>query len=104
MTSCSVKLLGNTYEIKCPDGEEDSLQRAVERLNEQIQMQKKKNKSHDQLQTLLLAALHLSHELIICQRQQEYQRQQVSQFIHALENKPQIQPLCHNPDIDPQTD
>ncbi|KTD17896.1 cell division protein ZapA [Legionella jordanis] len=101
--SCSIKLMNKIYEIKCPDSEMDNLQQAAEKLNQHLMHNKKKFKSLDDFQTLLLAALHVSHELITCQRQQEQQRQQVTQFINSLENK--IHQVVHGNLIhDPQTD
>ncbi|MDI9818969.1 MULTISPECIES: cell division protein ZapA [unclassified Legionella] len=101
--SCSIKLMNKSYEIKCPDSEIDNLQQAAEKLNEHLLQNKKKFKQLDDFQTLLLAALHVSHELISCQRQQEQQRQQVTQFISSLENK--IHQVVHgNITQDPQTD
>lgn len=92
MANCSIKLLGNSYEIKCPDGEEESLQMAAEKLNEELTIQKKKHKHHDPFQTLMLASLHISHELVNCQRLLDHQRVRISQFIDSLENKSQQKP------------
>ena len=101
--SCSIKLLNKTYEIKCPDTEIANLQQAAEILNEQLLQSKKKFKQLDEFQSLLLAALNVSHELIACQKQQEQQRQQVAKFINSLENK--IHQVVHgNIEQDPQTD
>jgi len=101
--SCSIKLLNKTYEIKCPDTETANLQQAAEILNEQLLQTKKKFKQLDEFQSLLLAALNVSHELIACQKQQEQQRQQVAKFINSLENK--IHQVVHgNIEQDPQTD
>lgn len=85
--SCKVKLLNKSYEIKCPEGEEQNLALAVERLNEKMLHNKNKFKQLDDFKTLLLAALDISHELIICKNEQEHQRLQVTQFITSLENK-----------------
>lgn len=101
--SCSIKLLNKTYEIKCPEHEAVNLQRAAEKLNEQLNINKKKFKQLDDFQNLVLAALHVSHELISCQKQQEQQRHQVTQFINSLENKIN-QVVNGNPLMDPQTD
>lgn len=101
--NCTIKLLNKSYEIKCPDGEVNNLQQAAAKLNEQLQEGKKKFRQLDEFQALLLAALNISHELIISQRQQEQQRHQVSQFISTLENK--IHQVVHGSlDQDPQTD
>ncbi|KTD42887.1 cell division protein ZapA [Legionella parisiensis] len=87
MKSCTVKLLNKTYEIKCPEGEEPNLLLAVQKLNNQIMINKKKSKQLDNFQTLLLAALDISHELILCKNKQAHQQHQVTQFINSLENK-----------------
>ncbi len=87
MKSCTVKLLNKTYEIKCPEGEEPNLLLAVQKLNNQIMINKKKSKQLDDFQTLLLAALDISHELILCKNKQAHQQHQVTQFINSLENK-----------------
>jgi len=85
--TCTIKLLNATYEIKCPEGEEANLHLAAQKLNNQILINKKKSRQLDDMQTLLLAALDISHELILCKNKQAYQQHQVSQFISSLENK-----------------
>jgi cell division protein ZapA len=83
---CTIQLMNKSYEIKCPDGEQENLQRAAQRLNDQVLCKKNEFKLSD-FQALLLAALHISHELIICETQQHEQRQQLAQFISTLETK-----------------
>lgn len=85
--TCSIRLLNKTYEIKCPDNEADNLQQAAQKLHEQLLLNKRKFKQMDDFQNLLLASLHIGHELITCQKLQEQQRHQVTQFISSLENK-----------------
>jgi cell division protein ZapA len=85
--SCKVKLLNKSYEIKCPESEEVNLLLAAEALNEKMLLNKTKFKKLDDFHTLLLAALDIGHELIICKNEQEHQRLQVTQFITTLENK-----------------
>lgn len=85
--SCKVKILNKSYEIRCPEGEEDNLIRAAKKLNDQINKNKNKFKSLDNFQALLLAALDISHELVVCKNEQEHQRHQVAQFISSLKNK-----------------
>ena len=103
--TCSIRLLNKVHEIKCPDHEVDNLQQAAIKLNDQLLANKKKFKHLDEFQTLLLAALNITHELMSCQKQQEDQRQQVTQFINSLENKiNQVVNGNGNPNFDPQTD
>lgn len=85
--TCKVKLLNKTYEIKCPESEETNLALAAGKLNNQLLQNKSKFKYLDNYQNLLLAALEISHELVICKNEQEQQRHQVTQFISSLENK-----------------
>ena len=85
--SCSIKLLNRSYEIKCPEGEEANLLLAVEKLNARIAENKKNTVQRDSFQTLLLAALDVSHELVCCKNQQAQQNHQVTQFIASLEQK-----------------
>lgn len=85
--TCKVKLLNKTYEIKCPENEEGNLQLAARKLQSHLQQNKTKFKQLDNFQILVLAALEVSHELIICKNEQEQQRHQVTQFISSLENK-----------------
>ncbi|MDR3503975.1 MAG: cell division protein ZapA [Legionella sp.] len=85
--SCSIKLLNKSYEIKCPEGEEANLVLAAQKLNNQIMLNKKKTKQLDDFHTLLLAALDISHELVMCKSEQAQQHHQVTQFITSLEHK-----------------
>ena len=85
--TCTIELLNKSYEIKCPAGEEANLLLAAEKLNKQMVLNKKKFNRLDNFQTLLIAALDISHELVICKKEQENQRHQVTQFISSLESK-----------------
>lgn len=85
--SCTIKLLNKSYEIKCPEGEEANLVLAAQKLNNQIMINKKKAKHLDDFHTLLLSALDISHELVLCKSQQAQQHHQVTQFITSLEHK-----------------
>jgi cell division protein ZapA len=101
--SCTIKLLNKTYEIKCPENEEDNLKRAAKKLQAQMTLNKGKFKTLDPFQNLLLASLDVSRELIICKSELDNQRKQVSQFITSLENK--INHMVNgDPDFIPQTD
>ncbi|AHE65675.1 cell division protein ZapA [Legionella oakridgensis] len=85
--SCTIRLLNKPYEIKCPEDEADNLKQAALKLNAHLLEQKRKFKQLDDFQALLLAALHISHELITSQAKEEERRQQLTQFISSLENK-----------------
>ena len=87
-TKCyTIRLLNKSYDIKCPEDEQQSLQLAAQKLNEQLLKKKAEFKKLDDVQALVLAALHLSHELITSQSQQKEQRHQLTEFISTLESK-----------------
>ncbi len=83
----TIQLLNKSYTIKCAEGEEESLQLAAQKLNELLLQKRTEFNNLDNFQVLLLAALHISHELITCQTQQKDHRQQLAKFIDTLETK-----------------
>ena len=85
--SCTIRLLNKTFEIKCQESEKDDLLLAAQKLDSQMLHQKAKFKHLDNFQTLLMAALHVSHEFIKCQKEQDKQRVKVNQLINTLEDK-----------------
>lgn len=87
LKTCTIRLLNKTYDIKCPAHELDNLQQAAKILNDQMLLNKRRFKHLDEPQVLLLAAINISNDLVICQKQQEQQRQQVAQLIGSLENR-----------------
>ncbi|HCA90013.1 MAG TPA: cell division protein ZapA [Legionellales bacterium] len=85
--TCSIKLLNKTYDIKCPEHEEDNLKKAAHKINEQLQANKAKFNHLGEFQNLLLASLHISHELVAFQEQHHQQQAHVTEFIRSLESK-----------------
>ena len=84
-TFCTIQLQNKSYKIKCPDEEMDNLHLAAQKLNDTLVKKKNKFKRLDEYQALLLAALHLTHELVVSQRQQTQQRQEFTQFLKTLD-------------------
>ena len=85
VTSCSVNLLSKTYEIKCPEAEIASLKEASVKLNGLLRENKQKFPHLTEFQLMLLGALTYSHELLACEKQQEIEREHVTQFVELLE-------------------
>ena len=85
-TFCTIHVLTKSYQIKCPETEIDNLKLAAEKLNSEIRKKKSASKRLDDFQSLLMAALHVSHELVLCEEQQTQQRQQLARFINTLES------------------
>jgi cell division protein ZapA len=84
-TLCSIQLLNKTYKIKCPEAEADNLHRAADRLNAHLIEKKGQFKTLDDYQCLLMAALHVSHELVLCQQQQTQHHEQLSQLMSGFQ-------------------
>ena len=82
----TIRILNKSYKIKCPDAEVGNLQLAAEKLSSQLLKKKSASKKLDDYQALLMAALHISHELVMCEHQQIQQREQLAQFINTLES------------------
>lgn len=83
---CTIQIMTKTYKIKCPEAEMDNLQLAAQKLNDELLKHKNPSKRLDDYQSLLMAALHVSHELVICENQQSQQREQLASFINTLEH------------------
>lgn len=83
---CAIQILTKSYNIKCPEEEMDNLKLAAQKLNDQLLSKKRGSKKLDDYQALLMAALHVSHELVLCENQQAEQRQQLARFIDTLES------------------
>ena len=84
---CTVRLLNRSYTIKCSSAERDNLKLAAVILQERLAEKKNQFKHLDDFHTLLLTALHLSHEVVTRQDNKAQQREQLTQFIHSLESK-----------------
>lgn len=85
--SCTIRLLDKSYDIKCPEKEADNLKLAALKLHNHMLEKKNKFKQLEENQLLLLAALQVSHELILTEAQQEARQEQLAQFIHSIEEK-----------------
>ena len=84
---CTIQLMNKAYKIKCPVEEMENLELAAKKLNSTISQKKAQFKTLDPTQVLILAALHISHELINQEHKQEQQREQLTLFIQSLENR-----------------
>lgn len=92
-TFCTIQLQSKSYKIKCPDEEIDNLHLAAQKLNEALTSNKNKFKRLDDYQALIMTALHLSHELVTCQRQQTQQQQEFAEFFKAMDGKKKSTPV-----------
>ncbi|MBA4695871.1 MAG: cell division protein ZapA [Legionella sp.] len=88
--ACSIVkliILNQPYEIKCPDSEIQHLEKAADILNAHALKTKQKFKHLDNFQTLLLAALNVGHDLVLCRQQHDEQRKKIAEFMTVLEEQ-----------------
>jgi cell division protein ZapA len=85
-TSTTIRLLNKSYTLKCPSMEADNLGLAADKLNQHLLDKKKQFRHLDEYNLLLLAALQVSHELILERNQHEKKNQHLSQLIAVLES------------------
>ena len=85
--SCSIKLLNKTYHLRCPTEEEQRLQSAAEKLDVLMHNNQKKFPALDEMQLLLLAALEVSHALVLKEQLETAPREEVDAFIQSLEER-----------------
>ncbi len=69
--SITIELLGKTQQFACPAGQEQALIDAAAYLNEQVAAMKQRATVRNDEKALLMAALHLSHELLEERRQRQ---------------------------------
>lgn len=84
---CTIQLMNKAYKIKCPVEEMENLELAAKKLNATISQKKSQFKTLDPMQILLLSALHISHEFINQEQKLIQRKEQLAEFINALENE-----------------
>ena len=86
----TVKLLDKEYLISCPKGEEASLMEAASYLDNKMNEIRNNSRSLSLDRVAVMAALHISHELLQTQRdmktQQDAAREQLERILAKLEN------------------
>ncbi|CAM4084240.1 cell division protein ZapA [Pseudoalteromonas byunsanensis] len=80
-----VTLLGKTHQFACTEGQEQLLLDAVALLNQRVDEMKQKSSVRNEQNALLLAALHLCHDLQDLQRIKNSQQTQQQTLIDKLQ-------------------
>ncbi len=79
-----VEILGKTTRVNCPNGQEASLVRAAQDLNQRLQEMAERTKVTNEVKLLTIAALNICHELNAERQQQNEQQQQLNQRMEML--------------------
>ncbi|KAF7768731.1 hypothetical protein PCIT_a3218 [Pseudoalteromonas citrea] len=79
-----VTLLGKTHQFACTEGQENLLLDAANLLNERVDKMKQRSTVRNEQNALLLAALHLCHDLQALEHQQSSQQQAQQTLVEKL--------------------
>jgi cell division protein ZapA len=82
----SVQIMGKTYQIKCPQTEVNSLQRAAQYLEEKMRVMRDAGTlSADRV--AIITALNIVHQLLMVEQQKNHHFQSINQRLHDLQTK-----------------
>jgi cell division protein ZapA len=79
-----VTLLGKTHQFACTEGQENLLLDAANLLNERVNKMKERSTVRNEQNALLLAALHLCHDLQALENQHSIEQQAQQTLIEKL--------------------
>ena len=86
----SISIMNKEFQVACPDGEEQALQRAAHYLSEQMEDIRKGGKVVGMDRIAIMAALNMSHELLSGQSKgqtsQDYAKLRIRALNDRLEN------------------
>ncbi|MFQ6370871.1 cell division protein ZapA [Shewanella sp. YIC-542] len=87
MSNCAVEitLMGRTYSIACPSGQEPALQAVARKLDQQLAQIKARTPSLSREDMVLMAALNIGHELYEEQHKNQDYMSQMDKRIHLLQ-------------------
>ncbi|MEO8401553.1 MAG: cell division protein ZapA [Gammaproteobacteria bacterium] len=83
----TIEILGKSYQIKCPDTELSSLQRAACYLEEKMRDLHDANNGFNVDRIAIIAALNVVHQLLTFENQKETHLGNINQRLHDLQNK-----------------
>ncbi|GGZ03933.1 cell division protein ZapA [Shewanella fodinae] len=88
MSNCAVdiSLMGRTYSIACPKGQEQALQSVARQLEQQLEQIKVRTPALSREDMVLMAALNIGHDLYVEQRKNQDYMQQMDERIRLLQH------------------
>ncbi|EKO3707488.1 cell division protein ZapA [Vibrio metschnikovii] len=79
-----VEILGKTTRVNCPSGQEASLIRAAQDLDQRLKDMAERTKVTNEVKLLTIAALNICYELQTERQKQNDQQQQISERVEEL--------------------
>ena len=83
----SISIMKKEFQVACPDGEEEALQRAARYLSEQMEDIRKGGKVVGMDRIAIMAALNMSHELLHGQSKVQTSQDYAKLRIRALNDR-----------------
>jgi len=97
----SVEILGKIYQIKCPEAEVNSLERAAQYLEEKMRHMRDSGPfSIDRI--AVVTALNVVHQLLTLEQQRNHHIQTINQRLYHLQDKVE-QALAQNQQLEFQS-
>ncbi len=87
LKSVTVTLLNKDFQVSCPPDAEEQLNDASHYLNQKMREIRKSGRVIGMERIAIMAALNITHELIILKQQKENYEQSVCKKIERLQNK-----------------
>ena len=86
----TISIMNKEFQVACPEGEEEALQRAARYLSEQMQEIRQSGKAVGMDRIAIMTALNMSHELLSGQSKvhtsQDYAKLRIRALNDRLEN------------------
>ncbi|EKO3578004.1 cell division protein ZapA [Vibrio metschnikovii] len=79
-----VEILGKTTRVNCPSGQEASLIRAAQDLDQRLKDMAERTKVTNEVKLLTIAALNICYELQTERQKQNEQQQQINERVEEL--------------------
>lgn len=87
-----IKLLGESYRIFCPEGEEEALAQAFTKVESAVEELKKGNNALNRENAYLVAAMNLAHQLVKLENEKAAEEAAFKESRVSLEKK--LNHLC----------
>ena len=81
----SIEIMGKTYQVKCPESEVGSLQRAAQYLEEKMRNIHAADSLINVDRVAIVTALNIVHQLLTLEQQKNQQIQTINQRLHDLQ-------------------
>ncbi|QSX37946.1 cell division protein ZapA [Shewanella sedimentimangrovi] len=85
-SAIEITLLGRTYSIACPTGQEQALRAVANKVEQQLSSLKAKTNSLSREELAIMAALNIGHELYQEQKKNQDYMQQMDERIRLLQS------------------